>query len=206
MGLGNWFRNEWWEAKEAGKEIKHFIKTHNWKKSARNSVRRKYWCELQLSYYANPPSVDGEIVPPPHLYQLEPLSSLPWQTVWWIVSILGCVAIGLIAYYRDTIVEKVRGNHVSFALFVFFDNELTLFPLFHSSVRTTQRRHCKFPGILHLPNFDPHHFIVPSFGRTRNRFISSRVNLGSLDRFRDRLRRNFCRRNVVLLLVQVFAE
>ncbi|GAA5873016.1 hypothetical protein JCM16303_006915 [Sporobolomyces ruberrimus] len=69
MGLGNWFRNEWWEAKEAAKEIKHFVKTHNWKKSARNSVRRKYW-------------------------------------IWWLVTILGCVAVGLIAYYRDTIVEK----------------------------------------------------------------------------------------------------
>ncbi|GAA5953017.1 hypothetical protein JCM3765_003033 [Sporobolomyces pararoseus] len=69
MGLGNWFRNEWWEAKEAGREIKQFVKTHDWKKSARNSLRRKYW-------------------------------------LWWIVTILACVAVGLIAYYRDTIVEK----------------------------------------------------------------------------------------------------
>ncbi|GAA5897928.1 VTT domain-containing protein [Sporobolomyces salmoneus] len=69
MGIGNWFRNEWWEAKEAAREIKHFVKTHNWKRSAKNSVRRKYW-------------------------------------LWWVVCILGCVAVGLIAYYRDTIVEK----------------------------------------------------------------------------------------------------
>lgn len=69
MGLGNWFRHEWWEAKEAGNEIKQFVKTHDWKKSAKNSVRRKYW-------------------------------------LWWIAAIAGCVAIGLIAYYRDTIVEK----------------------------------------------------------------------------------------------------
>ncbi|GAA6007362.1 hypothetical protein JCM11491_003104 [Sporobolomyces phaffii] len=76
MGLGTWLRNEWWEAREAAKEIKHFVKTHNWKKSARNSVRRKYW-------------------------------------VWWIVTILGCVALGLIAYYRDTIVRKFEPHKSS---------------------------------------------------------------------------------------------
>ncbi|GAA5936501.1 TVP38/TMEM64 family protein [Sporobolomyces koalae] len=69
MGLGNWFRQECHEAKEAWREIVHFTKTHDWKKSARNSCRRKYW-------------------------------------IWWFVTILGCVAIGLIAHYRDTIVRK----------------------------------------------------------------------------------------------------
>lgn len=54
MGLGNWFRNEWYEAKEAGKEIKVFVKTHDWKKSARNSVKRKYWSKsLPLLHYEN---------------------------------------------------------------------------------------------------------------------------------------------------------
>ncbi|GAA5971024.1 hypothetical protein JCM11641_004114 [Rhodosporidiobolus odoratus] len=69
MGLGNWAKNEWHEAKDAGKEIWHFVRTHNWKTSAKNSFKRKYW-------------------------------------VWWIVGIILCVAVGLISYYRDTIVEK----------------------------------------------------------------------------------------------------
>ncbi|GAA5900217.1 hypothetical protein JCM8208_002053 [Rhodotorula glutinis] len=43
MGLGSWARNEWTEAKEAGREIVTFLRHHNWKKSARESVRRKYW-------------------------------------------------------------------------------------------------------------------------------------------------------------------
>ncbi|ORY58007.1 snare associated Golgi protein-domain-containing protein [Leucosporidium creatinivorum] len=36
-------KNEWYEAKEAGKELWHFTKTHDWKRSARQSVQRKYW-------------------------------------------------------------------------------------------------------------------------------------------------------------------
>ncbi|BGP08837.1 hypothetical protein JCM10049v2_004688 [Rhodotorula toruloides] len=43
MGLGNWAREEWAEAKEAGSEIVRFVRTHNWKQTARNSVKRKYW-------------------------------------------------------------------------------------------------------------------------------------------------------------------
>ncbi|GAA6049735.1 hypothetical protein JCM3770_004433 [Rhodotorula araucariae] len=43
MGLRSWSRNEWIEAKEAAHEIWHFLRTHNWRKSARDSVRRKYW-------------------------------------------------------------------------------------------------------------------------------------------------------------------
>ncbi|BGP16931.1 hypothetical protein JCM10213_007376 [Rhodosporidiobolus nylandii] len=69
MGLRSWARNEWHEAKDAGKEIWHFVRTHNWKKTAKNSFKRKYW-------------------------------------LWWIVGILACVAIGLISFYRDTIVAK----------------------------------------------------------------------------------------------------
>ncbi|KPV77609.1 uncharacterized protein RHOBADRAFT_51442 [Rhodotorula graminis WP1] len=43
MGLKFWARNEWTEAKEAGREIVTFLRDHNWKKSAREIVRRKYW-------------------------------------------------------------------------------------------------------------------------------------------------------------------
>lgn len=43
MGLAQWCRNEWKEARDAGRELWHFTRTHDWKKSARNSVRRKYW-------------------------------------------------------------------------------------------------------------------------------------------------------------------
>lgn len=43
MGLGNWARQEWADAKEAAREIWRFVRTHDWKKTARSSVRRKYW-------------------------------------------------------------------------------------------------------------------------------------------------------------------
>mgnify|MGYP006886181844 CR=1 FL=1 len=43
MGLKSWARNEWSEAKEAGREIVSFVRHHDWKKSARQSVKRKYW-------------------------------------------------------------------------------------------------------------------------------------------------------------------
>ncbi|GAA6002969.1 hypothetical protein JCM10207_001924 [Rhodosporidiobolus poonsookiae] len=43
MGLGKWAKNEWAEAKEAGREIWHFCRNHDWKKTARTSVKRKYW-------------------------------------------------------------------------------------------------------------------------------------------------------------------
>ncbi|GAA5964087.1 hypothetical protein JCM8115_005335 [Rhodotorula mucilaginosa] len=43
MGLGNWARNEWSDAKEAAREIWQFVRTHNWKQSARSSLQRKYW-------------------------------------------------------------------------------------------------------------------------------------------------------------------
>ncbi|GAA6032657.1 hypothetical protein JCM8097_004865 [Rhodosporidiobolus ruineniae] len=69
MGLRSWWRTEWQEAKDAGREIWSFAREHDWKKSARNSVRRKYW-------------------------------------VWWIAAVVAAVCIALIAYYRDTIVEK----------------------------------------------------------------------------------------------------
>lgn len=36
-------KNEGAEAKEAAKELWTFMRTHNWKKSARKSVARKYW-------------------------------------------------------------------------------------------------------------------------------------------------------------------
>lgn len=39
-------KDEWREAKEAGKELWQFTKTHEWKKSARKTVQRKYWSEL----------------------------------------------------------------------------------------------------------------------------------------------------------------
>ncbi|GJN91112.1 hypothetical protein Rhopal_004130-T1 [Rhodotorula paludigena] len=62
MGLRRWCRNEWAEAKEAGIEIWHFARTHDWKKSARKAFARKYWiwwiitiiltvCILLLSIY-----------------------------------------------------------------------------------------------------------------------------------------------------------
>lgn len=82
MGLGTWFRNEWWEAKEAGKEIKHFIKTHDWRKSARNSVRRKYWRESHPSPSLGP-RVDRSaeslafvpsLAPPTHPRRRPPMS------------------------------------------------------------------------------------------------------------------------------------
>ncbi|BGP40758.1 hypothetical protein JCM10449v2_004723 [Rhodotorula kratochvilovae] len=43
MGLRSWSRNEWSEAKEAAREIWRFLRTHNWRKSARASVRSEYW-------------------------------------------------------------------------------------------------------------------------------------------------------------------
>ncbi|GAA5987927.1 hypothetical protein JCM10908_007273 [Rhodotorula pacifica] len=43
MGLGNWARREWTDAKEAAREIWHFTRTHDWKRSARSSFKRKYW-------------------------------------------------------------------------------------------------------------------------------------------------------------------
>ncbi|GAA5909017.1 hypothetical protein JCM5296_002111 [Sporobolomyces johnsonii] len=43
MGLATAARNEWSEAKEAAKEIWHFVRTHDWKKSAKKSFARKYW-------------------------------------------------------------------------------------------------------------------------------------------------------------------
>ncbi|GAA5863959.1 hypothetical protein JCM3774_004433 [Rhodotorula dairenensis] len=69
MGVANWARREWTDAKEAAREIWHFVRTHNWKRSARASLKRKYW-------------------------------------IWWIVGIVCCVAIALLAIFRDQIVEK----------------------------------------------------------------------------------------------------
>ena len=46
MGLGNWARNEWSDAKEAAREIWQFVRTHNWKQSARSSLKRKYWSQF----------------------------------------------------------------------------------------------------------------------------------------------------------------
>lgn len=64
-------RNEWEEAKEAGREIKRFVRTHNWKKSFRDSLRPRNW-------------------------------------FYWIGGIVIAVAVGLLSYYHNTIVDKFQ--------------------------------------------------------------------------------------------------
>ena len=54
MGLGNWARNEWSDAKEAAREIWQFVRTHNWKQSARSSLQRKYWSQFSGRLAINP--------------------------------------------------------------------------------------------------------------------------------------------------------
>lgn len=129
------------------------------------------------------------------------LSSLPLSIVWWLVTILGCVAVGLIAYYRDTIVEKVSPL-IPDTLCA----KVSLNVLLCALVRTPQGRHCQLSSFVHLSRLDPHHPIVSSIGRSRDRLARRRVDLGSLDRFRDRLRGNLDRRNALFLLVQVSVE
>ncbi|KAM0789238.1 hypothetical protein ACM66B_000081 [Microbotryomycetes sp. NB124-2] len=43
MGLGAAIGNEWREARDASKELGSFARHHDWKKSIKNSFRRKYW-------------------------------------------------------------------------------------------------------------------------------------------------------------------
>lgn len=48
MRLFNSIREQWNEAGEAGKELWIFARTHNWKRSGRNSLRKKYWGESRV--------------------------------------------------------------------------------------------------------------------------------------------------------------